>query len=88
MKEELNFGTSILVLNNCNAHPNKTPNMGRSLNVCYVVPSGVQDPISQELPIRTKEHMEKSEEKNRMSIKFNKRKSFSQVEMTFGPIFS
>jgi len=33
-ENELNSGTSIWVLNKCNARPNKTPNKGRSLNVC------------------------------------------------------
>jgi len=51
------------------------------------VPLEVQGLISQELPTQAKEHREKSEKK-RMSRKFNKRKSFSQVEMTFNPILA
>jgi len=45
------------------------------------VPLGVQGLISQELPSWAKGYKEISEEKKRMSKKFNKRKSFSQVEM-------
>ena len=33
-------------------------------------------------------HKEGSEEKKRMSNKFNKTKSFNQVEMTFSPILA
>jgi len=33
-EKELNSDTSIWALNKYNAHPNKTLNKGRSLNVC------------------------------------------------------
>jgi len=51
--------------------------------MCASVPPGVQGLIIQELPTRAKELKERSEEKKRMNKKFNKRRYFSQVEMTF-----
>jgi len=50
------------------------------------VPPGVQGLINQELSTQMKAHKERSKEKKRMGKKFNKRKSFSQVEMTFSMI--
>jgi len=78
-----------LGFNKCIVQSNKTPNKGRSVNVFYVVPQGVQGLTSQELPSRVKEHKEKNEKiKKRIRKKYNKRKPFSQVEITFGLILA
>jgi len=51
--------------------------------VCSVGLPGVQGLTSKELPTQVKEYKERSDEKRKMSKKFNKMKSFNQVEMTF-----
>jgi len=52
------------------------------------VPPGVQGLICQELPPGQRSIRRKVEKKKRMRKKFNKEKSFGQLEMTFGLILA
>jgi len=61
------------------AHPSKISNKERSPNVLIQIKSL----IGQALLAREKKH-EGKKEKKRIRKKFTKRRSFSQVEMTFG----